>query len=379
LAATGEISTPMAVQLRNGSGPDFVGVNSEGTVYALAGTDGIALWTARYKRGRSREGRFTVPQKQFVPVLIPSTPARMIVAFDKGVRALEGTTGRELWSTELPGRALMGLAVISEGRADPEVYLIDEKLDQMFMLNGGTGKIEAQIRLKDQAVATPLYFASKDFRALLIPVRGGSIELRKAEGEYLRSIDIGAEITTAPVLVETSRGTWLWVGTRKGLIAFDTDDFQKVALIALDGDYPIGSLSIAASESYKATDLVMTTNDGRIVAADITTLKVRWSAEGSSNATAAAFADLDDDGRLDVIIPGKNAFAIALSGLDGSLIWQSDAKESNEDKTKTESLPRSLSTARVSDGRLLVVGTDPALAGLRAQEVRRTTAMMNVR
>src|SRR6266545_2078947 len=116
----------------------------------------------------------------------PGRAPRIIVAFDNGVRALEGETGRELWRTELAGRTVMGVAATTAGA--PRIFLIDEKLDHLTLLNGNTGKIEAQYKLKDQAITSPAYLTGADLEHLLIPLKGGVVELRDSRGDYVRSL-----------------------------------------------------------------------------------------------------------------------------------------------------------------------------------------------
>src|SRR5688500_8275294 len=47
--ATGEVLRPVSAQLRAGGVVDLVGVNREGTTYAIDGANGVTLWSARYR------------------------------------------------------------------------------------------------------------------------------------------------------------------------------------------------------------------------------------------------------------------------------------------------------------------------------------------
>ena len=379
LAATGEITRPMAVRLRTGFPPDFIGVNSEGTVYALDGSRGIALWTARFRLNAQVGERARTHEKQFAPLIIGSMTAssRVIVAFDKGVRALDGPTGRELWSTEIASHATSGLVVDIGRNSEPEVYLLDEKLDTLFVLDGNTGKVETQSKLRDEAIGPPVLLAGGEFRGLLIPTKGGSIEVRKFNGDYVRRVEVGSDITTPPVVVETSHGVFMLVGTKDGLATFDTAGFQSLGRIAIGDDYPIGVLAVADLDGDQSSVAVMITDRGRVVAIDVAHEKIKWSADVANEATSAAFADVNDDGRLDVLLAGRNSFAVALSGVDGSLIWQSSEEGFAGASVKSQPCPRSLATAKISDNRLIVVGTDLSLAGLQAREITKTTPKSN--
>jgi hypothetical protein len=68
---------------------------------------------------------------------------------------------------------------------------------------------------------------------------------------------------------------------------------------------------------------------------------------------------------LDVLVPGKSDFAIALSGVDGSQFWQSGAETNGH----ASNVMRTLAVAVAQDGHLIVVGNDRSAAGLRALEV----------
>ena len=86
----------MSAQLRSGSSPDFVGVNADGNIYALDGARGIPLWIARFNSATAGQDRVRAHYNQFVPLVMSGN---LIAAFDRGVRALDGSTGRELWRT----------------------------------------------------------------------------------------------------------------------------------------------------------------------------------------------------------------------------------------------------------------------------------------
>jgi hypothetical protein len=114
-------------------------------------------------------------------------------------------------------------------------------------------------------------------------------------------------------------------------------------------------------------------------------MKVVWSVDSaivSTGAGRAAFADVNNDGRLDVLLPGRDDFAVALSGMNGSLIWKSHvAISTGPTESAAQSKPqlRSLAATTLSDGRLILVGSDVASGGLRAIEVTPRSVTSNVR
>jgi outer membrane protein assembly factor BamB len=369
--ATGQIVRLMSAKLRPGTTTDFVGVNSEGRVYALDGARGIALWTAAFRLSAQVDQRVRSHDNQFGPLIIsnPGTALRVLVAFDAGVRALDGPTGREIWSTKIAGRPSTGTVI------GTDIYLVAEKADKLLVLDAVTGQLKSQMTLRDEAVGPPVLLVGTQGRQLLIPLKAGLIELRTLDGEYLRSFRTGADVTTQPVVVTSSRGEVLLLGLKNGLAAFDASTVEPLGRIAIEGnDYPVGSLSVVDLNGDKLSDVIMTTNGGRVIAVDVADGKIRWSTEVGYVSTPA-FADLDADARPDLIVPGKSNFAVGLSGISGSVIWESGDEPSIEKMTNVET--RSLAVATVTDGRLIVVGTDRSAAGLRAFEVPKSSAKSN--
>ena len=365
--ATGEVVRLLSAQLRAGSSPDFVGVNAEGTVYALDGARGIPLWKARFNLGSSGDERVRAHYNQFGPLLLtqPGKPSRLLVAFDKGVRALDGSTGREIWNTKIAGVASSGSVIGND------IYLVGEKANKLLILDSATGQLKSQMRLKDYAIGPPLLIHGQSQRQLLVPLRAALVELRGLDGKYIRSFRVGTEITTLPVIVPTSRGSILLIGLKNGIISFDASTVEPLSRIPLGGnDYPIGTLGLVDLDGDKFPEVVINTNGGRVVVIDPTAGKIKWSADIGALSTPA-FADLDGDARLDVIVPSKSSLAVGLSGLSGDVIWRSD-----EDAVSTNTAgmnARPLAVSRVNDGRLMVVSNCGPAAGLRALEVLTST------
>jgi outer membrane protein assembly factor BamB len=378
--ATGEIVKLMAVQLRSGTQQDFLGVTSQGRVYALDGARGIALWTANFKLDQKPGERAKVNNNPFTPLIINSATgsSRIIVAFDKGVRALDGPSGRELWKSDIARYPVSGLVVDAGNTGGPTIYLVSEKPGKLLVLDGNSGQIEADIKLRDEATGPPLLLGGTRERDLLVPLKGGVVELLGLDGSHLKSIRLGSELTTQPVVVQTSRGVLMLAGMKSGLAAFDIAAFKPLGRIAIEGaDYPTGTLSVADLDGDKIPEVVMTTNSGRVMAVDVANVKIKWSANVSSGTPAIAFADLDFDTRPDVVLSGKSSFAFGLSGIDGSVIW--DSGEEARGPIGADGSRGVLAAARVKDGRIMVVGNDRSWAGLRAFEVMNSSAKTNLR
>ncbi|MDQ2936861.1 MAG: PQQ-binding-like beta-propeller repeat protein [Acidobacteriota bacterium] len=405
LAATGDVAAPMRTSLATGSEAHFIGVNSEGTVYALNGSTGVALWTARYRS--SPLAKTAASFQPFRPLISkarngPSVVPIVIVAYDGGVRALKGATGQQVWRADLPGNATSG--VVSEASLPTrKVYLIIDNLQRgssLVVMDASSGRIETQTKLAGQVVnsvvGSPILFGNNSRPSLLVALRDGVIAVYDAAGQLIRSISTGAEVTAGPVIVESLRRKLILVGTSKGLAAFtaetDIADLKFLRYIGLGEGQQVRSLTAADVEGNRISEVVAVTNNsgtnsggtngGRVSLVDPDQMQIRWSVDSSivgAEIGGAAVADMNNDGRLDVLLPGKDDFALALSGSNGSVIWKSHLPVATRAPVQTKAQLRSFAVTTLRTGRLMLVGSDVAAGGLRAIEIIPATVISNVR
>jgi len=223
---------------------------------------------------------------------------------------------------------------------------------------------------------------------------GDTIAVYDAAGQLLRTMRTGADITASPVVVDTLQRKLILIGTTKGLAAFSAEDdvagFKRIQYIGLGDGQPVKSLAEADVDGNRISEVVAITsggtnggpNDGRVSLIDAHQMKVMWSVNSTvvaSNVGSAAFADMNNDGRLDVLLPGRDDFAVALSGTNGSVIWKSHIPIPVESMVQSKPQLRSLAVTTLSSGRLILVGSDVASGGLRAVAVTPTTVTSNVR
>lgn len=369
--ATGSVPQPLAAPLRSASSMDFVAVNGEGMVYALDGTNGVAMWTARFrpnaKRGEATGNGGAPP---FIPLLLNGSngQANVVVAFEGGVRGLDGATGRELWRASLEGRASSGAVAYFVDA--PTLIIADDNTSTIFILNGSTGKALAQEKLPAKVLGAPVVFNSKEKRGLLFSLDDNSLEMRGTSGERVHAIKLDTKITTQPFYVEGPRGALVLVGTESGLISLSADDLKPLGRVAMEGDAPRGTLASADLDGDGAPEVVFVTRLGRVVAVSTSDGKIRWHMSGAVDAASAAFADLNGDGALDVIVAAGPAFAVGLSGRDGSVIWRADELGKPQVAGAGADAVRWLLAASVGTNNMaMVVGSDAARTGLRAVEL----------
>lgn len=370
--ATGNIAQPLAAPLRTGASLDFIGVNEEGMVYALDGTNGVALWTARY-RPRARRGEPTGNggAHPFTPVVVPTGRgnANVLVAFEGGVRALDGATGRELWKASVPGRAASGAANDLDGDGKAEVFVVSDGVPTLTVLAGDTGKMVSQSKMDAIAIGAPSIFKTQGVRGVVMAFDGGLIEVRSGNAERALSIKLDAQMTTPPLFVQAAGGAVVLIGSERGLIALNANDLKPLWRVATDEDAPRGTLASTDLDGDGVPDAVMVTRRGRTVAVNTTNGKIMWYSTGATDAGSATFADLDGDGALDVIVAAGPAFAAGFSGRSGEMIWKAE-DESRRSPTGTGSQAgavRGLVTAPVNSGSTgYLIGSDAARTGLRA-------------
>ena len=366
LAATGEISTSIAAQPGTGSTADILGLNVQGTVYAIDGRTGVARWINRNKRGTGVTSVAANVADNFKPVIVNADASRVIISFDGGLRAIESSNGKEIWTREMPGRFPGGLSADIDAKPGTEIYLTDSRLIQLISFDPATGAVLTQTRLTRTPVGPPVLLQTDSSSSLIVPLQGDGIEVRKADGEYLRTIRTNGSLTTAPVVAKTARGTLILIGTSNGLATFDANSFAPLeSTLLYGGDYPTGTLSLVPVGGSGFNDtLIMLGKLGRIIAVDLADGKVKWSVDGFTHVAAAAFADINSDGQLEILLPGDKGFVTALSIDDGSLIWRSD--EGPYDAAAVPSRSAGLTTLSLKDGSIVIVGNDGAGIGLRA-------------
>jgi hypothetical protein len=365
--ATGEVLRPISARLRDGASVDFVAMNRQGTVFAIDGTNGVGLWTSRYDASAGAD-RATAQPHDFSPVLVRrgSTVEQVVIGFEGGVRALWGGSGRENWRVKLEGRPRSGTSGDLDGDAASEVAVVTDNPNNLYVLNSESGRRVLEKRLDAAVIGPPAFIAIGATRGILLVLQNGTIEIRGADGSLIKSSQLGSEPTTAPLIVQSAKLTQVVVGSRDGLLALSLDQFKVTSKIAPDGDVVRGTLAATDVDGDGLPEIVFLTTKGRIALASTMGGMLKWYAGGAHQAEGVAFADVNADRILDVIVPDETAFALGYSGRDGALIWK--VEEGGRSGTSTTGLARTLVVApHVSGG--IIVGSDPGRVGLRAVEL----------
>lgn len=369
--ATGEVARPVPASLRSGGVVDLVAVNTEGTIYAVDGVSGIALWTARYRPDAKRGDAAGENPKPFVPLVLRRGEGEanvIVVSFEGGARALRGDSGKELWRAKFEGRVTGGVAADLDGDGGAEVALVTANPERLYVLDGASGRVTAEQKLEAEAIGSPFPMGggTKGFALALTNER---IEIRGADGSLTAETKAGHELTTAPLVVSRGDLSVLVVGTDKGLTALSVPELKTLGNITADDDSVRGTLSAADMDGDGTTEIIMVTKRGRVALVSTIDGNVRWYAEGATDAASAAFADLNADGILDVIVPGGAAFAVGLSGRDGTLIWKVEEGGRSPAAAGGSGSVRGLVVAPSLNGGAVLVGSDPSRTGLRAVEL----------
>jgi outer membrane protein assembly factor BamB len=367
--ATGKVDRPVAARLRAGQPFDLVAVNSDGTVFALEGATGAALWTARFVPGRqATSGAGTSNGTAFTPLIVPA-PQRdatnVLVGFEGGVRLLEGETGRELWRATTKGRATAGCVTELDGDTTaPEIAVTTDDAT-LYVLNSASGAALSQTKLDGEAIGVPIPFAHGEQRGVAMSLKGAQLDVRGAKGERVNAVKFDVPFVTPPLVIVGPLGTLVIVGTEHGLL-FLNGDLRPLGRITTEGEAPRGRLAAADIDGNGSVEIVMVTTRGRIAVISGEG-KINWSAQGGRDAYMPVFADLNRDGYLDLITADEGAFMRGFSGRDGTPIWQADADPKTAGSPSGEGRAlRGLAVAPDAAGVPFVVGGDHGRNALRA-------------
>lgn len=372
--ATGEVARLVPASLRAGGVTDFVGVAPDGRVFAVDGASGISLWTSRFNPSATAAAAAStadVKNVTFAPLVIPTQAGPgVVVATVGGVRALRGETGREFWRASLQGRASGGVVTDANGDGSADVVVVTQDPERYYVLDGATGRVVADKKLEGEAVGAPYPINVAGASGVLVSLKKGRVELRGADGEPKGEAKVDGDVTTAPLVIARGQMTFMVVGTDNGLWAFSLPDMKVLGVIKADDDSIRGTLAASDVDGDGAPEVVMVTKRGRVALVNTTDGNVRWSTDGVPFAEAAAFADVNGDGVLDVIVPGGDAFALGFSGRDGSLVMKvEDGRAPAQKSAETRPL-----VAAQSMGSTMLVGGDLARMGIRALELPKSAS-----
>lgn len=372
--ATGEVLRLAPAGLRTGGVFDFVGVGPDGRVFAVDGASGISLWTSRFNPRAAAGQPSESKEVTFAPLVFGDAQrggAYVVVATQGGVRALLGDTGRETWRASLEGRPAEGAATDLDGDGTAELVVVTEDPSMFYVLNPGSGRVVASQKLSGDVAGAPYPFTAGGRRGVLLGLRkGGRVEFRGGDGQLIAESKLDGDVTTAPLVTMRGDTPFMAVGSDNGLWAFSVPELRALGAIRADDDSVRGTLSAADVDGDGSSEIVMVTRRGRVALVSTLDGNVRWFAEGANDAASAAFADLNADGVLDVIVPGGGStFALAFSGRDGTLVMKVEEGGRAGGAERPGGAPRSLVVTPSLGGGGLLVGGDPGRTGLRAVEL----------
>ncbi|HYG11886.1 MAG TPA: PQQ-binding-like beta-propeller repeat protein [Pyrinomonadaceae bacterium] len=370
-AAIGAVARPFAARLRAGKNYDLIALNSDGAVYALDGSDGSALWSVR-TRGKAAAGgdaKEKPGDNIFTPLVLPASAESrsvVLVAVAGGVRGLDGETGRELWRAPLEGRMAGGAVAQMQGAAGvADFAVVTSDPDALYVLDAKQGSVVSRTKLSGEIIGAPIPFTHGDIQGITYALDNRQLDIRRRDGTVVRAIKFDVPFTTPPLVLATPGNTLVVIGTEHGLLFFEGSELKPLGRITTEKDAPRGRLTAADLDNDGTIELVMVTRNGR-VAVISTAGKVNWASEGATDAYMATFANLNDDGVLDVIAASGASFALGFSGRDGTLIWRADDNPKGNAPTGDATLLRTLTGSFSSTGAPLLVGGDANRSAVRA-------------
>ena len=300
-AAIGDVARSIVSHMRSPRDSEIVAITTDGRIVALDADRGIALWTF-WPRLQNPRGAY---QTSAEPVAVwRSSGAEDIAVFFGNVAILiDGSTGRELSRTALPGPAITAVA------SGAGIFVIDNSLRKLFVMDAKNGKLISESILPHRAVGSPVAMNYAKVRAAMIALEDGSLYVVDESGKVIASSNVGNPATTAPLLVRTSRGELVLVGTRNGLTAMTADELRPLGRVSLSDDTPRGTLQAQDLDGDGRAEVVMFTDRGRVVVVKSDEGKIVWQAD-ARRAQSTAFADVNGDRTLDLLMPGREGFAL---------------------------------------------------------------------
>lgn len=348
-AAIGAVANPVSARLRSPNTLEVAGVNTEGRAFAIDALSGISLWNTRVG---STGGSAPAP----VAVRMRAGLDNILLFSANVATMLEGRTGRELWRSTLPGAATGAIALNSK------VFVVDNSLQKLYIVDGDDGKLIGKIQLPRRVMGLPAVLETE----LIVALDDGRLQIFDQNGKLTRSADAGSPATTSPLFVRNARGGLVLVGTKNGLTALNATDLRPLGRVALKNEAPRGILSAPDLDGDGVSEVVMFTDRGRLVVIKSDEGKILWEVDAGQPGPVA-FADVNKDRVLDLLLVGREGFAFALSGQDGALIWKETGNSGVATNHAPYSAPRTPLIAPTPAGMLLITG-DPSRGGLRAIE-----------
>jgi outer membrane protein assembly factor BamB len=366
-AFTGPVLRPQAAPLRSANTMDIVAVNADGTVFALDGTNGSAIWTARYRPNAKRGDAPAPPINIFTPVVVRPTASdkmSVVAAFDGGVRALDGETGRELWRASLPSAAQSAVVTdLNDDNIAAELAIVTGE-PALHIIDARTGQPISQAKLEGTVIGAPVPYITNATRGVAFTMTSGLLDIRLMDGARYRAVKFDIPFTTPPLIVSGPKGALIVVGTEHGLLYLDGIDLKPLGKITTEGDMPRGRLGAADLDRDGLLEIVAPMKSGSVVVVNAEG-HIVWTAPGAGAAYSPVFADVDGDGMLDVLVASDRTFAVGLSGRNGALVWQVDEPKEAATTSGTPEL-RALTLVNMSENTTLVVSGDTARTGVRA-------------
>ncbi len=349
-AAIGAVSKSILARVSSPNSSEVVALTNDGRVVALDATRGIALWTVRIS---------PVTNAQVVAIRAGSGSENVLLLVRNSAMLIDGRTGRELWRTNLPGNGAAAVASATK------VVVIDDSFQKMFVIDSRAGTLTSQARLTNRAVGTPVAIDYQRTRAVMIALADGGLHLFDESGKLMVAASAGSPATTAPVIVQTSRGDLVLVGTRSGLTALTADELKPLGRVTLKDDAPSGTLTARDLDGDGRAEVIMFTERGRVMVVKSDEGRILWEAD-ALRAESAAFGDVNGDRVLDLLMAGREGFALALSGRDGSLLWKDAASPVATNHSPAVVARRAFAVP--TQFGVLMIAADPFRGGLRAIE-----------
>ena len=323
------VAGPVAADLTGDGIDDLVIASYEGLVYAVNGKAQV-LWKTAFDSGYGM-----IKQRAELRDLTASgTPDLLLASSDKGLVALDGGSGRELWNSSAIGLKGASGIPLSVGLTDDDgdELVVTTSIGEVWALSVGTGGLSAlwTRELPEGLVSSPVSAMSEQGRIIIVASKpGGIYGLFGNSGLIAWRFSDHGPYAAAPVVVTNADGTdQVVVVSQSGVATALTVSGGKTIWQREVGEQVLADVALFDVTNDGQADLLLADRSGRLIAIDSTNGKLLVSSEKQSAAgylASPVIGDINNDQLAEVVVAdqkgGITAYTINRSLLPGTTPW----------------------------------------------------------
>ncbi|TCK06284.1 FG-GAP-like repeat-containing protein [Phorcysia thermohydrogeniphila] len=318
-------SSPAIADLNGDGKLDVVIGSLDNKVYALNGENGQLLWSFQ-------TGDDVYSSPAIADLNGDGKPDVVIGSLDNKVYALNGENGQLLWSFQTGGDVDSSPAIADiNGDGKPDVVIGSDDY-KVYALNGENGQLLWSFYTGDIVHSSP---AIADINGdgkldVVIGSKSGKIYAINGEnGQLLWEFLAGCYVHSSPAIADINGDGKLDVvvgrsvcGWDSSIVALNGENGQLLWNFPINNNWTFSSPAIADINGDGKLDVVIGSKSGKIYAINGENGQLLWSFQTENWVDSSpAIADINGDGKLDVVIGSKSGKIYAINGENGQLLW----------------------------------------------------------